>query len=421
MDLILRDRLKERNWSYKYNLYNRYFDYVEISKNRKNVEISVIIISWRLHENTLLNLKSLSAQRKKSEFEVIFVNNGCDDEEFKDLLPYIDCYIRLNANTGAYLARNIGAIFSSASIVLFLEDDGIPNSYLIESHIMVHTIFDVLSVRGVYLPERDGYIPKNYKHYYQGIHFSPSPAVLEGNASFQSKEFFMVGGWDDNIKYGHGGLELSMKLSSIEPNKTKQIYSPISIIYHDPITDPLKQEEKEKKQNKSKKRLMELYPEWDAYLDSWNELYERHDLIRYKEKIDKQFPRFFKLYQKVIGEHLSIFARNTSELDKRNKTMLFRLKYLQEIRYIKIFIFGAGSLGLDLLHFLNNQQVVVSGFYDNDESKWGNYINGLAISNPNNIQDNDYIIIASTWEQEIVKQLLERGLKPIENFVVYEI
>src|SRR5690625_3945098 len=179
---LLKEKLREKNWFYKYNLYNRYFDYVETLSEKKEVEISVVVISWRLHENTLLNLKSLSTQRRKNELEVIFVNNGCDDEEFKDLLPYIDCYIRLNENTGAYLARNIGTIFSNAPIILFLEDDGIPNNYLIESHIMVHSIFDVISVRGVYLPEKDAYIPKNYKHYYEGIKFFPSPAKLEANA-----------------------------------------------------------------------------------------------------------------------------------------------------------------------------------------------------------------------------------------------
>ena len=46
-----------------------------------------------------------------NNYELIFVNNGADKNEFNVLDPFIDTYIQLNKNSGAYLARNIGASF----------------------------------------------------------------------------------------------------------------------------------------------------------------------------------------------------------------------------------------------------------------------------------------------------------------------
>ena len=114
---ILRKKLLEKQWIRREDLYIKYFEYVEYLKKVENPSISIIVISWRFIEDTLHNFEILNRQ-KDQNYELIFVDNGGRAEEFKKLKPFIDTYVRLNQNKGAYLARNIGALFSQAPIFL---------------------------------------------------------------------------------------------------------------------------------------------------------------------------------------------------------------------------------------------------------------------------------------------------------------
>jgi glycosyltransferase involved in cell wall biosynthesis len=200
------NRLNKVNWFHKADLYNPFIESIEVRKEVVNPPISIVIISWQYNNLILQNFESLNKQRHLN-FELIFVNNGKDDIEFSSILPYVDIYIKLNTNTGAYLARNIGAIYAQAPILLFLEDDGIADSQLIQAHLDAYNLFDIISLRGVYQPlNKDNKLNKLAKHYYLGSRPFPRYVDLEGNASYKSEAFFSVGGWSDEIQFGHGGL-----------------------------------------------------------------------------------------------------------------------------------------------------------------------------------------------------------------------
>ena len=159
--------------------------------NRPN--ISVIVISWRLHPDNVKSFQVLEKQRDQN-FELIFVNNGADDKEFEPLRPFIDKYIKLNKNTGAYLARNIGAVFAEAPILLFLEDDCIPESNLIKVHLNLFQEYEIIACRGVCIPKSNNVLNKLAKHYYLGDKSFPIFADLEGNTSY-FYIFYQAGGW----------------------------------------------------------------------------------------------------------------------------------------------------------------------------------------------------------------------------------
>ncbi|PRN00885.1 class I SAM-dependent methyltransferase [Aliarcobacter cryaerophilus] len=69
-------------------------------------------------------------------------------------------------------------------------------------------------------------------------------------------------------------------------------------------------------------------------------------------------------------------------------------------------IFGAGSFGFQAYEYLTNCDIKVIDFYDNDKDKHGELFCNCEVLNPNLILKNKpLLVIASTWEKEIVEQL----------------
>ena len=413
MQKELRDKLKEKNWIYKEHTYSPYFEYVEYQCNIQCPSISVIVISWRLHPDTIKNFRILEHQRDNN-FELIFVDNGADPGEFDELRPFIDTYVRLNTNTGAYLARNIGALFAKAPILLFLEDDGIPDPDLIESHLNTFCRYEVIGIRGIYIPKNDNYLNKKQTHYFHGIKPFPSYCNLEGNASYDSKVFFKVGGWDDEINFGGGGIDLSLRLLQVEPDYRKQIYSPISIIFHDYAVSDDHLKNKQMKQKASLERLKKKHSNWDEATQTWKKLYKREDLLIDK---DKAFDKYKQLAERVLirnnGQMTEIGKPIFCYDSKRVKELVKRIK-----TYDKVTIFGASGSGKAVVKLMHENGIKVANITDNDNSKWGNYFEGIKVIPPHEIGTKSYILVASVWFEEISLQLEKMGFINMENFVV---
>lgn len=413
---ILRSKLEEKKWSFKYELYSRYFETATQFNKIENPHISVVIISWRLHKDTLKNLKSLEKQRKHN-FELIFVDNGAKDGEFASLIPYIDTYIKLNTNTGAYLARNVGAVFANGPILLFLEDDGISDIDLIESHIETHNSFDIIAVRGVYLYKTNNPFNKRQLHYYLGGNIFPHYSNLEGNSSYLSQIFYKVGGWDDDIIFGGGGPELAIRLLDVEPEMSKQIYSPASIILHDYVKDEEHYISKRKKQQLSLIRLKEKHIEWDNYFKKWSELRNNPNLVKSKTTLEK----YNHLKEKIRSRYLEkIEMINFDKLSIYNEKAFDNI-INKAIQYKKCVIFGAGDYGSKVYDVLNKKNIVVHYFTDNDSDKWNQEYRGLKIVKPDILNKDCFIFIASSWFFEIEDQLNDMSFKKNENYVVVSI
>lgn len=270
--------LNKKSWQYKKKRYADCFKSATFLRRIESPVISIIVISWRLHPDNIKSFEILEKQRGDN-FELIFVDNGGKEGEFNALKPYINTYVKLNTNTGAYLARNIGSFFAQAPILLFLEDDGIPEHNLVRAHLDLFEKYDIIACRGAYIPKTDNPMNKMQDHYYIGDKEYPTFAIVEGNTSYRAEQFFQVGGWDDEIRFGGGGLELYFRLLTIEPDKRKQIYSPLPIIYHDYARDEEHLKEKRRKQEMSFARLREKYPQWDEVGSNYRMNSDRGDLL----------------------------------------------------------------------------------------------------------------------------------------------
>ena len=305
--------LAEKGWQIKYKLYEKVFESCTEFKKVESPTVSIVVISWRLHPDNLRNFQILGKQRNQN-YELIFVDNGSKPGEFEPLKPFVDTYVRLNTNTGAYLARNVGAVFAKAPILIFLEDDGIPEHDFVEAHLRMHRKYDVIAVRGVYIPKTETPLNKMAAHYYLGDLPYPYPSNLEGNCSYRSDIFYAVGGWDDDIVFGYGGWELAIRLLEKEPDQTKQIYSPDPVIYHDFATSEAHLAEKRRKQESSLQRLKKKHHHWDAVMNSWLKYIRRYDLL-----ILKDTPYNISEIERFMGEgqHAEAITRLSGILSER--------------------------------------------------------------------------------------------------------
>ncbi|BBD09305.1 glycosyltransferase family 2 protein [Desulfovibrio ferrophilus] len=277
---ILSQMIHATGWRDRQSSYVQALDSLICMSAIRKPAISVVIISWQPDERALQTLLSLEAQRRTlsdtgQQIEVILVDNGSSNGFAPELYPHADTVLRLKTNTGAYFARNIGSIFAHAPILLFLEDDGLPEPDLVAAHLQDHARFDILMARGVYRPRTDSPLNRFAGHYYLGDNPFPRYCDLEGNVSILTAAFREVGGWDEAIFFGHGGVELSCRLLDRYGQPERMIYTPGPVLHHDYSSSEQHLTMKRERQAKSRAYVESKHPELDRILDTWNREYKQ--------------------------------------------------------------------------------------------------------------------------------------------------
>ncbi len=113
----------------------------------RDKKISVIVPTHNRKEILKRTLFSLLAQSLRPEdYQVVVIDDGSTDgtgetvlENFKQNLEPSICYLR-QTNRGPGAARNLGIAKAAGEILLFINDDTIPDSRLLESHLNQHRI-----------------------------------------------------------------------------------------------------------------------------------------------------------------------------------------------------------------------------------------------------------------------------------------
>lgn len=106
-------------------------------------------------------------------------------------------------------------------------------------------------------------------------------------------------------------------------------------------------------------------------------------------------------------------------LPSSKKEYLLRIKEDFNIHHIaecqNAILFGSATLGIKILHILRVREIKVLAFADNDQQKWGTYIEGIPVISPAEISYHHYsfVIIASKYVKIIHKQLSDLKIKNI--------
>ncbi len=150
---------------------------------------------------------------------------------------------------------------------------------MIQAHLKAYEEYEVLAVRGAYLPKTAASFSKLADHYCLSDMPFPTYANLEGNISYQSRAFYQVGGWDAEMSFDHGGIDLSIRLLKYDHDARKQIYSPAPVVYKDFVRDEEHPMLNDTQNGRSDQKLRAKYPDYDGVLEKWKPFEQRSDTL----------------------------------------------------------------------------------------------------------------------------------------------
>lgn len=98
---------------------------------------------------------------------------------------------------------------------------------------------------------------------------------------------------------------------------------------------------------------------------------------------------------------------------------------MRNLNYKSFIFFGAGTIGKKIVNniLMQNLNVAIDSFVDNDKEKDGNKIFDIEIHHTSKLNDiktdEKVIVICNNYENEITKQLMDLGYKKGKDFVMY--
>lgn len=235
-------KLKERNFDAASKLITNYKDQVNYKsflsidqRIKKNTSVSVIIVAYNTKQDLVSCIQSVFDQNC-TDYEVIIVDNGFNDEVLTEIFSFPILYINPSQNLLLSEGRNIGVYYAKSELVAFLDDDAIVPSNYISSIKQTFKKYDVFAARGKVLPKTNNKNNKVAHHYDLGNIATPDTIQTEGNSVFRKEIYNELNGMNP-LLFGGEGTELSYKIAVVYGHYST-IYSPEIIIYHDyAITD----------------------------------------------------------------------------------------------------------------------------------------------------------------------------------------
>ena len=275
-----------------------------IDYRRKDTKtlMSIIVVTYNREKELHECLDSLKNQTFK-DFDIIIIDNGEIKHIMNQLRAFNVLYIRLTKNYGLSQGRNVGTLYARTLIVCSLDDDALADSRFAEAHFEAHKKYDIFALRGKSLPKKSGLIYNEVqKHYDLGSVVREAYIDLEGNSSFKREILLNIGGFDPKY-FGYEGVELSFRIIEKFGDRSKLIYYPEAIIYHDYAQSLLDYLEKAFRYKKISMALQRNYPEIIHFMKS------------YKKPISISFPdnslshRGYRYIIKKLGKGAKLFAR----------------------------------------------------------------------------------------------------------------
>jgi GT2 family glycosyltransferase len=192
--------------------------------------VSLVIPTHNRCASLRMVLESLNQQTLPPEqFEVIVICDGCTDESAAMCralaTPYTLRLIEQTPNQGPAAARNRGIAEAAAPLILFIDDDVVPEPTLIAEHLRLHAEDERAVVIGPLLAPPDirlnpwteweeAMLDKQYQA--MGAHeWEPTPRQFyTGNASIRREHLLKAGGFDPRFRRAED-IELAFRFSDL--------------------------------------------------------------------------------------------------------------------------------------------------------------------------------------------------------------
>lgn len=315
--------------------------------------ISVIIPTYNRKQSLLRLLGSLAEQTLAcTDYEVIIADDGSSDGT-GDMVgarrfPY-DLRYSWEENRGVNAARNRGLSQAEASVVLFLDDDMVADSHLLEAHISAHQLYPGSVVKGKVIQAFEGEVEDQFAKLQVGkadLDEVDDTAGLQpisyqrigaGHVSMPRREAVAIGAWDEGLmSYGFQDLEFMYRACK---QGLPTLYDPQAVTFHHDYALTLWQncDRIRKASSTATPDLYRRHPElegqipmfWDKGYVSWREddpqiilrklvrgamiwspaLWGLEKLVSFVERICPKPALLKPLYRWVIGSYICLGYR----------------------------------------------------------------------------------------------------------------
>ena len=207
---------------------------------QSNINLSVVIISYKRIDALKLCLNDFANQKTKYSFEVVLVLQGYPSGTGAELFSLYSNFFPITIKEydyglGVHGARNVGLRLASREIIAFQDDDCRINSDWVEK-LLPHYVDPTIGGIGGFVnhPEhmngcRDffyralGITSSHYKIDWGGFSSAPSYPTMSpqradwlsgGNCSYRRKVYDQVGNYDESYgKYGYDDVDFGLRAS----------------------------------------------------------------------------------------------------------------------------------------------------------------------------------------------------------------
>ncbi len=206
--------------------------------------LTIIIPTYNRHAQLQRVLSGLERQTvPASQFEVLVVSDGSTDGT-DDFLKTASTTLQLRplfqANGGVASARNNGIHQASGQIILFLDDDVVPDPHLVAEHLRIHNSHngDVVVLGPMLTPSNFSLAPwvrweqamlaKQYNAMLTGKYQPTARQFYTGNTSLAREHLLKAGGFDEHFRRAED-VELAYRLAR---SGLRFIFNAQAIGYH---------------------------------------------------------------------------------------------------------------------------------------------------------------------------------------------
>jgi len=196
--------------------------------------VSVVIPTFNGASRISSCLRSLQAIASP-QVEILVVDDGSTDNIVEVISQFPRVRLFTQANTGPAAARNRGAAEASGQVILFTDDDCIPESNWLEAMLEPFKDPEVVGAKGVYRSRQTQLLARfvqiEYEDKYRIMRSLPDIDFIDTySAGYRRDRFFEMDGYDTSFPVASSeDIELSYRMSA---RNWKMKFVPAAVVYH---------------------------------------------------------------------------------------------------------------------------------------------------------------------------------------------
>jgi GT2 family glycosyltransferase len=197
--------------------------------------VSIIVPTFNGASRIERCLRALSQQTTALEKEILVVNDGSTDHIQEVVERFSGVRLITQNNAGPAAARNRGAREAEGAIILFTDDDCVPELNWLDAMIEPFADHEVIGTKGVYRTRQKEIVARFVQIEYEDRYrlmadFDHIDFIDTYSAAFRRDRFLESGGYDTSFPVACAeDVELSYRMSA---RGWKMKFAPKAIVYH---------------------------------------------------------------------------------------------------------------------------------------------------------------------------------------------